>query len=115
MSPTTWRRWAIDPPAASRSAGTASHATCAVPLEGVITVHHGHMQEIDVVDAEHATSITAMYDRLEFADGHVQHGFGHYEETYTLDEGAWRIARMTLRRLRMWRYRDALPTDRQRS
>ncbi len=70
-------------------------------LEGVITVHHGHMQEVEVVDAEHATSITAMYDRLEFADGRVQHGFGQYEETYALDEGAWRIARMTLRRLRI--------------
>ena len=33
--------------------------------------------------------------------GRVQHGFGHYEETYALDEGAWRIARMTLRRLRI--------------
>ena len=54
-----------------------------------------------MVDTETATSITAMYDRLEFADGRVQHGFGHYEETYALDEGAWRIARMTLRRLRI--------------
>ena len=70
-------------------------------LAHVVTVHHGHMQEIEVVDAEHATSITAMYDRLEFADGRVQHGFGHYDETYALDEGAWRIARMTLRRLRI--------------
>ena len=33
-----------------------------------------------MVDATHATSITAMYDRLEFADGRVQHGFGHYDE-----------------------------------
>ena len=31
----------------------------------------------------------------------MQNGFGHYEETSALDEGAWRIARMTLRRLRI--------------
>jgi ketosteroid isomerase-like protein len=70
-------------------------------LEGVVTVHHGHMQEIEVVDAEHATAITAMYDRLEFADGRVQTGYGHYEEAYALDDGGWRIARMKLRRLRI--------------
>jgi SnoaL-like domain len=68
-------------------------------LEGLHTVHHGHMQEIEVVDTEHATAITAMYDRLQFADGRVQVGYGHYDEEYRLDHGAWRIARMTLSRL----------------
>jgi SnoaL-like domain len=68
-------------------------------LDGVHTVHHGHMQEIDVVDDAHAHAITAMFDRLQFPDGRVQVGYGHYEEEYRLDDGAWRIARMTLRRL----------------
>jgi hypothetical protein len=70
-------------------------------LEGVRTVHHGHMQEIEVVSADHATAITAMFDRLEFADGRVQTGYGHYDEDYRLDAGAWRIARLELRRLRV--------------
>ena len=64
-------------------------------------MHHGHMQEIEVVDAFSATAITAMFDRLEFVDGRVQTGYGHYEEEYVLDDGAWRIARMKLRRLRV--------------
>jgi len=70
-------------------------------LADVQTVHHGHMQEIEVLDATRATAITAMFDRLEFADGRVQTGFGHYEEDYALDAGAWRIARMQLHRLRI--------------
>ena len=70
-------------------------------LADVQTVHHGHMQEIEVVDAFSATAITAMFDRLEFVDGRVQTGYGHYEEEYVLDDGAWRIARMKLRRLRV--------------
>jgi SnoaL-like domain len=70
-------------------------------LEGVRTVHQGHMQEIEVLSADHATAITAMFDRLEFADGRVQTGYGHYDEEYRLDAGAWRIARLKLRRLRV--------------
>jgi hypothetical protein len=70
-------------------------------LDGVQTVHHGHMQEVEVLAEDRATAITAMFDRLEFADGRVQTGYGHYEEEYALDAGAWRIARMTLRRLRI--------------
>jgi hypothetical protein len=67
-------------------------------LADVMTVHHGHMQEVDVVDEAHATAITAMFDRLQYPDGRVQTGYGHYFEDYRLDDGAWRIARMKLRR-----------------
>jgi hypothetical protein len=67
-------------------------------LADVMTVHHGHMQEVDVVDEEHATAITAMFDRLQHPDGRVQAGYGHYFEDYRLDDGAWRIASMKLRR-----------------
>jgi hypothetical protein len=70
-------------------------------LEGVVTVHHGHMPEIEVLAPDRAASIVAMYDRLEFPDGRVQTGHGHYEEEYRLDDGRWRIARMKLRRIRV--------------
>jgi hypothetical protein len=65
-SPTTWRPGHRSR-AASRSAGMlrAQRPPC---LAGVVTVHHGHMQEIDV--GRTRTSITAMYDRLD-ADGRV--------------------------------------------
>ena len=62
-------------------------ARCARILADVQSVHHGHMQEIEVLDATRATAITAMFDRLEFADGRVQTGYGHYEEDYALDAG----------------------------
>jgi hypothetical protein len=39
-----------------------------------------------------------MFDRLQRPDGRVQAGYGHYFEDYRLDDGAWRIARMKLRR-----------------
>ena len=68
-------------------------------LAGVATVHHGHMPEIEVVDATHARGIWAMYDRLEYPDGRVRSGAGHYDEEYRLVDGTWRIARMTLNRL----------------
>jgi hypothetical protein len=70
-------------------------------LEGVSTVHHGHMPEIEVVAPDRAAAIFAMFDRLEFPDGRVQTGYGHYDEEYRLDGGAWRIARMKLTRLRI--------------
>jgi len=68
-------------------------------LDGVVSVHHGHMQEIEVVDDARATAITAMFDRLQFRDGRVQVGYGHYDEDYVLDDGTWRIARMKLARI----------------
>jgi SnoaL-like domain len=72
-------------------------------LDGVRTVHHGHMPEIDVVAPDHARAIWAMHDRLEFPDGRVQTGDGHYDEEYRLVDGEWRIARMKLVRLRIAR------------
>jgi hypothetical protein len=71
-------------------------------LEGVTTVHHGHMPEIEVVDASHARGIWAMFDRLQFPDGRVQCGAGHYHEEYAFHDGQWRIARMKLTRLTFW-------------
>ena len=68
-------------------------------LEGVVTVHHGHMPEIDVLDPTHAHGIWAMYDRLQYPDGRLVTGAGHYDEDYRFDDGAWRIARMKLTRL----------------
>ncbi|MGQ0824521.1 MAG: nuclear transport factor 2 family protein [Actinomycetota bacterium] len=43
-------------------------------LEGVRTVHHGHMPEIEVLDDEHASAVWAMEDRLDYPDGRVVTG-----------------------------------------
>lgn len=68
----------------------------------VTTVHHGHMPEITIVDADTATGIWAMEDELWWPEGSpIQHlhGFGHYHETYRRTADGWRIAEMTLTRL----------------
>jgi hypothetical protein len=97
-------------PAAGRVRGRDRFVrTVAGFLDGVTTVHHGHMPEIDVVDETTATGIWAMHDRLEFPDGRVQCGAGHYEEEYRLGDGDWRIARMRLTRLSIWHEHAARP------
>jgi len=73
------------------------------PLEGVVTVHHGHMPEIDLVSDDKATGIWAMEDLIILPEGGPArrlHGYGHYHEDYVREEdGRWRIARLRLSRL----------------
>ena len=69
-------------------------------LEDVLTVHHGHMPEIELTSATTATGIWAMEDRLRWPDGRELHGAGHYHEEYQKDDGRWHIKKMTLTRLR---------------
>jgi uncharacterized protein (TIGR02246 family) len=70
-------------------------------LEGVVTVHHCHMPEIDVTSPSEASAFWAMEDMLRWPDGSELHGYGHYRETYAKDAGGWRIKTSTLTRLRM--------------
>ncbi len=73
-------------------------------LRDVVTVHHGHMPEIELTSPTTATGIWAMEDQLWFRPGGRagrMHGYGHYHETYVKLDGAWRIQSMTLVRLRV--------------
>ena len=70
-------------------------------LDGVVTVHHGHMPEIEVMSPTTATGIWSMEDMLRWPDGRELHGYGHYHETYEKAAGAWRIKSSTLTRLRV--------------
>ena len=71
----------------------------------VRTVHQCHTPEIDV-HGETASGIWAMFDyvdRVE-ADGStrtVRQGYGHYVESYRLTDDGWRIAALTLTRIRV--------------
>jgi len=67
----------------------------------VVTVHHGHMPEIEPTSATTATGVWAMEDMLRWPDGTELHGYGHYYETYEKVAGAWRIKTLRLTRLRM--------------
>jgi SnoaL-like domain len=70
-------------------------------LAEVVTVHHGHMPEIDVTGPTTATGIWALQDLLIWPNGLRLLGFGHYHETYEKVGGDWRIASSKLTRLHM--------------
>jgi len=82
-------------------------ATVSAGLAGRVTMHHGHMPEIELLADGQAKGIWAMYDRLlgPTPDGNGQaryEGYGHYLERYVKGEdGQWRIAHLHLRRLHL--------------
>ncbi len=67
----------------------------------VVTVHHGHMPEIELTSATTANGIWAMEDMLRWPDGRELHGYGHYIETYDKSDACWRIKTLKLTRLRI--------------
>jgi uncharacterized protein (TIGR02246 family) len=69
-------------------------------LQDVVTVHHGHMPEIELTSATTAKGIWAMQDLLKWPNGSELHGYGHYHETYERIDGGWRIKTLKLTRLR---------------
>jgi len=70
-------------------------------LDDVVTVHHGHMPEIELTAPTTATGIWALQDILEWPNGVELHGYGHYHETYVKTGDAWHIKSTKLTRLRM--------------
>ena len=71
-------------------------------IEDVITVHHGHMPEIQLTSPTSAVGIWALEDQLWWPEGaslEYMHGFGHYHETYEKQDAGWRIKTMTITRL----------------
>ena len=72
-----------------------------------VTVHQGHMPEIEFLDADHATGIWAMFDWVDDPGrGFAGQGFGHYHERYVrCPDGKWRISQVRLTRLRL----DSVP------
>jgi hypothetical protein len=78
-------------------------ASVAMHLGQSMSVHHGHMPEIEMVETERARGIWAMYDLVEpsSSSGYpVLTGYGHYTEDYRKVDGQWRIARLRLSRLK---------------
>lgn len=73
-------------------------------LAEVVSVHHGHMPEIELTSPTTATGIWAMEDVLRFPTSSglgELHGWGHYHESYVKLDGHWRIASLRLTRLRL--------------
>lgn len=74
-------------------------------LADAVSVHHGHMPMIELVDADHATGIWSMTDDVAVAvAGSPPRRFigkGHYHETYRREQQRWKIASWKLTRLRV--------------
>ncbi len=64
-----------------------------------VTVHHGHMPEIELTSATTATGIWSLHDVVIFPNGARLDGYGHYHETYTKGADGWRISSLKLTRL----------------
>ena len=73
-------------------------------VERAITVHNGHMPEIEVLSPTTARAIFAMEDLIWWPEGSRRktlHGWGHYHETYEKVEEKWLIKTLKLTRLRV--------------
>lgn len=68
-------------------------------LQDAVTVHHGHMPEIEISSPSTAKGIWALQDIIVWPDGTRMQGYGHYHETYEQVAGEWKIKSSTLTRL----------------
>ena len=71
-------------------------------LDGVVTVHHGHMPEMKIGSPREITAVWAMTDVIRYPVGRPIGGFtgyGHYHDTYALVGESWKIKNIVLRRI----------------
>jgi len=71
-------------------------------LEGVTTVHHGHMSETVMTAPDRITATWAMEDVIRYPPNWPVTGFngyGHYHDSYVFENGQWLIESVTLTRL----------------
>ena len=68
-------------------------------LGETVTVHQGHMPEIELTSDTTATGIWALNDIVIWPNGMRLDGYGHYHETYEKGPDGWRIKTSTLTRL----------------
>jgi SnoaL-like domain len=76
-------------------------------LADAVSIHHGHMPEIDLESEDRAHGTWAMNDELYWPENSrnpfgilSSRGAGYYHETYRRSDGVWRIASLRLTRLR---------------
>lgn len=77
-------------------------ARVSAALTTAVTVHHGHMPDIEFTGPDEATGVWSMYDWVDDAEtGYAFQGWGHYHENYRrADGGTWQISKLRLTRLR---------------
>ncbi len=67
-------------------------------LSKVLSVHQGHMPEIEITSPTTARGIWAMFDYLRLPNC-IFKGYGHYEEEYVKETNGWKIKSVLLTRL----------------
>jgi hypothetical protein len=80
--------------------------------DGVRSAHQGFLPEIEMLGAGHASGIWAMSDYYEVRGTEPPvgfQGFGHYEDRYALEDGAWRISASRLTRIKIVPLAGGLP------
>ncbi|HMQ24806.1 MAG TPA: nuclear transport factor 2 family protein, partial [Acidimicrobiales bacterium] len=85
---------AIDTSAAGGSVTTSADEFVAFlvdVLADAVTVHQGHMPEIELTGPDSATGVWALHDIVVFPTDLRLDGFGHYHETYERIGGEWLI------------------------
>jgi hypothetical protein len=73
-------------------------------VEQALSIHHGHMAEVEITSATSAKAIFAMEDLIFWPEGSrnkTMHGWGHYHETYEKVGGKWLIKTLKLTRLKV--------------
>src|SRR5262245_33831 len=97
------------------SAPTGSDSTAFVKgvsarLGPAVTRHHCHTPDIVCIDEDHARSVWAMADYMEWPEpigladapkARGMQGFGHYEEEYRRVNGVWKMSHLRLCRMRI--------------
>jgi len=68
-------------------------------VKEAVTVHCGHMPEIELTSPTTAAAIWAMFDLADDGDRSWK-DYGHYEDTYVKIDGQWKIQSSKLTRLR---------------
>lgn len=85
--------------------GAAYAQSLKTSLEKAVSCHQGLTGEVEVHDEHNASGIWAMQDVIVWDTAHPREGWksilgrGHYHEAYRFEDGAWRIATLTLTRL----------------
>ncbi|HEX4397190.1 MAG TPA: nuclear transport factor 2 family protein [Trebonia sp.] len=84
----------------------------ATASDGVRSAHQGFLPEIEILGAGQASGVWAMSDYFEVRGTEPPvgfQGFGHYEDRYTWEEGAWRISASRLTRIKIIPLAGGLP------
>jgi hypothetical protein len=84
----------------------------ATTSDGVRSAHQGFLPEIEILAGGQASGVWAMSDYFEVRGTEPPvgfQGFGHYEDRYTREDGAWRISASRLTRLKIVPLAGGLP------